>query len=451
MNIKTKLSIQFTLIVTGVLFFSSLLVYYFSFTSQLNKFRDTLVETARNTASLMMNVTEINTDLLKKIHQSTIQLQDEEIVMTDANLNKIYSNNARYLSDITLKENSQERYLSFFSLGGKDGVCYKQTFNGQEYMVFVMAFDKSRVEYISELRRILLWSFLLGIVLSVLSSYIFSQRAMKPILKIIKSAKEINSMKLGNRVDEGNRKDEIAQLAITFNEMLTNLEIAFRSQQEFVSNASHELRTPVSVMISESEYLLSHDRTKEEYINHISELISDLKKLNSLLNSLLDLAQINRDKPVLFEKVRIDEIVFNAIFEVKNRYIGRKIVPRIVYPENGADLLVYGDTGLLEIVFENLLDNACKFSNEDVVVGFDIDDDKIAVNVSDRGIGIPSDELEKIYNPFTRASNVKYIGGFGIGLSLVNGILKLHKADFHITSRENEGTDIKLVFRRVTV
>jgi len=450
MNIKTKLSIQFTLIVTGVLFFSSLLVYYFSFTSQLNKFRDTLVETARNTASLMMNVTEINTDLLKKIHQSTIQLQEEEIVMTDANLNKIYSNNARYLSDITLRENSQERYLSFFSLGGKDGVCYKQIFNGEEYMVFVMAYDKSRVEYISELRRILLWSFLSGIVLSVMSSYIFSQRAMKPILKIIKSAKEINSMKLGNRVDEGNRKDEIAQLAITFNEMLTNLEIAFRSQQEFVSNASHELRTPVSVMISESEYLLSHDRTRQEYINHISELITDLKKLNALLNSLLDLAQINRDKPVLFEKVRIDEIVFNAIFEVKNRYIGRKIVPRIVYPENGADLIVSGDTGLLEIVFENILDNACKFSNEDVYVGFDIDDEKIAISVSDKGIGIPSDELEKIYNPFTRASNVKYIGGFGIGLSLVNGILKLHKADFHVTSRENEGTDIEIVFRRVT-
>jgi two-component system, OmpR family, sensor histidine kinase ArlS len=448
MNIKTKLSIQFTIIVTGVLFFSSILVLYFSYTSQINKFRDTLVETARSTASLMMNVTEINSDLLKKIHQSTIQLQEEEIVMTDANLNKIYSNNARYLSDITLKANSKERYLSFFTLGGKDGVCYKQTFNGSEYMVFVMAYDKSRVEYLSELRRILLWSFLLGILLSVLSSYLFSQRATKPILKIIKNVKEINSMKLGNRLDEGNRKDEIAQLAITFNEMLTNLEIAFRNQQDFVSNASHELRTPVSVMVSESEYLLSHDRTKAEYVKHISGVISDLKKLNALLNSLLDLAQINKNKAVVFENVRIDEIVFNAIFEVKNRYIGRKIVPRIVYPEDGSDLLVYGNTGLLEIVFENLLDNACKFSNDEVFVDFEIDDEQIGIMVTDSGIGIPSAEIEKIYNPFTRASNVKYIGGFGIGLSLVNGILKLHKANLTVQSHENEGTTIDIVFSR---
>jgi signal transduction histidine kinase len=448
MNIKTKLSVQFTFIVTGVLFFTSVLVYYFSYTSQVNKFRDSLLESARNTANLMMNVTEINSDLLKKIHQSTIQLQDEEIVMTDANLNKIYSNNARYLSDITIKENSQERYLSFFSLGGKDGVCYKQTYNGSEYCVFVMARDKSRVEDLAELRRILLWSFLSGIVLSILSSYLFSQRATKPILKIIKSVKEINSMKLATRVDEGNRKDEIAQLAITFNEMLTNLEIAFRNQTDFVSNASHELRTPVSVMISESEYLLSHDRKKDEYVKHITEVISDLKKLNALLNSLLDLAQINRDKPVVFENVRIDEIVFNAIFEVKNRYSGRRIVPKIVYPESGEDLLVKGDAGLLEIVFENLLDNACKFSNEDIHVDFEIDNETILITVSDRGIGIPSEELEKIYNPFTRASNVKYIGGFGIGMSLVKGILKLHNASVNIQSRENEGTRISILFKR---
>ena len=149
-----------------------------------------------------------------------------------------------------------------------------------------MAFDKSRTENLSELRKILFWSILFSVWLSVLLSYLFSKKAIKPISQIIKSVKEINSLRLSNRLDEGNRKDEIDQLAITFNEMLTNLEIAFKNQEDFVSNASHELRTPLTVMIGESDYLLSRERKKEDYINHISGLVNDLKKLNSLLNSL---------------------------------------------------------------------------------------------------------------------------------------------------------------------
>ena len=312
-----------------------------------------------------------------------------------------------------------------------------------------MAFDKSRTENLSELRRILLWSILFSVWLSVLLSYLFSKKAIQPISKIIKSVKNINSLKLNNRLNEGNRKDEIDQLAITFNEMLTNLEIAFKNQEDFVSNASHELRTPLTVMISESDYLLSHKRNEEEYIDHISGLVKDLKKLNALLNSLLELAQINRDKNIPFSSVRIDEIIFNAIHQVKTKYPGRKIIPKIQYPENENDLLVNGNSGLLEIAFKNLLDNACKFSNEDVTIEFQIIDKYIKIIISDKGIGIPSKEIDNIYKPFKRASNVKFNGGFGIGLSLVNKIIELHDAKLKVFSTENEGTRFEILFKKV--
>ena len=92
--------------------------------------------------------------------------------------------------------------------------------------------------------------------LSVLLSYLFSGKAIQPISRIIKSLKSINSLRISNRLDEGNRKDEIDQLAITFNEMLANLEISFKNQEDFVSNASHELRTPLTVMIIESRLFI---------------------------------------------------------------------------------------------------------------------------------------------------------------------------------------------------
>ena len=451
MNIKTRLSFQFTLIVAGILLFFSVLVYYFSYSSQLAKFRENLLDSAKNTAILLINVAEVDSSLLKKIHQSTISWEREEIALTDSSFNLIYSNKIQYLSEEVIRINSDNGDLKFFSIAEKDGVYYKHQVKNQTYNVFVMAFDNSRVENLSELRKILLWSILFSIWLSVLLSYLFSKNAIHPISKIIKSVKTINSSRLSNRLNEGNRKDEIDQLAITFNEMLTNLEIVFKNQEDFVSNASHELRTPLTVMIGESDYLLSREQKPEEYINHISGLVTDLKKLNSLLNSLLELAQINRDNNIQLSGVRIDEIIFTAIHQIKIKYPGRKIIPKIQYPDNENDLLIDGNSGLLTIAFKNLIDNACKFSDEDVIIEFLIMDKFIKVIISDKGIGIPSNELENIYEPFKRATNVKFKGGFGIGLSLVAKIIELHGAALETYSVENEGTRFELLFNRVNL
>lgn len=449
MNIKIRLSFQFTLIVTGILLFFSILVYYFSYSSQLIKFREDLLASAKNTAILLINVTEVDSSLLKKIHQSTVSWKREEIALTDSAFNLIYSNNIQYLTDSIMKIYSDKDNINFFSVGEMDGVWYKHNFNNRTYNVFVMAFDDIRPENLSELWKILLWSILFSVWLSVLLSYFFSKKAIKPISRIIKSVKNINSLRLNSRLNEGNRKDEIDQLAITFNEMLTILEIAFKNQEDFVSNASHELRTPLTVMISESDYLLTHVQTQEAYISHILKLVDDLKKLNALLNSLLELAQITSDKNIPLQSARIDEIIFNAIQKVMNKFQGRKIIPKIQYPENGNELLINGNTGLLEIAFKNLLDNACKFSNDDIEIEFLISDKVIKIIISDKGIGIPSSEVGSIYSPFKRASNVKFYSGYGVGLSLVNKIMELHGAPLKVYSKENEGTRFEILFKRL--
>jgi signal transduction histidine kinase len=448
MKIKTRLSLQFTLIVAGILLFFSLLVYYFSYSSQHAKFGQNLLDSAKNTATLLINVAEVDSSLLKKIQQSTISWEKEELAITDSAFNLLYSNDIQYLSNNATLKNSANGNLNYFSIARKDGVYYKHIYDNCIYHVFIMAYDKSRAENLTGLRKILFWSILFSVWLAVLLSYLFSKRAIKPISHIIKNVKEINSLKLNNRLDEGNKKDEIDQLAITFNEMLTNLEIAFKNQEDFVSNASHELRTPLTVMIGESDYFISRERKQEEYINHISGLVSDLKNLNTLINSLLELAQINKDKSIVFMNVRIDEIVFNAIHQVKTKYQRRKIVPKIKYPENGNELLIKGNPGMLEIAFKNLFDNACKFSNDDVDVEFIFSDKFINILVSDKGIGIPPNEIKSVYRPFKRASNVKFIGGFGIGLSLVTKILELHEATLKVNSKENEGTRFELCFKR---
>jgi signal transduction histidine kinase len=448
MNIKLKLSLQFTLIVTGILLFFSLLVYYFSYTSQLSKFRQNLLDSAKNTATLFTDVAEVDSTLLKKIQQSTISREREELALTDSTFKLIYGNNIHYLIDSARSANYVKSYVRFFSIKEKDGVFYNHNYENKHYYVYAMAYDRSRLENLTELRKVLLWSILFSTSLSILLSYLFARRAIKPVMQIIRSVKEINSQKLSNRLPVGNKRDELAQLSMTFNQMLSDLEIAFKNQEDFVSNASHELRTPLTVMIGESDYVLSHKREDHDYLKYISDTNTDLKKLNELLNNLLELAQIGRNTTIPLSKVRIDEVIYNSITRVKAKYPGRKIIPKILYPESENDLIVNGNEGLLTIAFQNLLDNACKFSGDDIIVEFLITDNFIKINISDTGIGIPTNELENIYRPFSRASNVKFIGGFGIGLSLVNKIMELHQAAIDIKSKVNEGTMIEVLFRR---
>ncbi|MFA5327600.1 MAG: HAMP domain-containing sensor histidine kinase [Prolixibacteraceae bacterium] len=450
MNIKTRLSVEFSLLVFGILIFFSVLVYYFSYSSQRAKFRESLMQMAENTAILLINVEEVDSTLLKIIHQTTRSFEQEEIAITDEENTIIYSNKLLDLSPEILRGNTKLPNPYYFSIGEKDGVIYEHKTDSQLHRVFVLAYDQYRHENLSDLRNILLWSILFSVWLSVTASYFFSKRAIKPISEIIAKVKEINSSKLNSRLYEGNRKDEIEQLAITFNEMLSDLELVFKSQDEFVSNASHELRTPLAIMIAESDYILSRLRNPEEYARHISGLTDDLRKLNQLINSLLELAHLNRDNSIHQSVIRVDELIFNSIQDIKTKYPGRKILPKIEYSENEQDLFITGNAGLLEIAFKNLIDNACKFSNDDVHIAVSFTDEQVIVAFSDRGIGIPDSEIKRIFKAFNRGTNAKFIGGFGIGLSLVAKIVELHHAEFNVSSVENKGTSTELKFKKAT-
>lgn len=450
MNIKTKLSFHFTLIVASVLLIFSTLTYFFIFNSQQSKFRGYLLEKATNTAILLVDVAEVDSTLLKKIHQSTILWEDEEIVVTNTAYSVKYSNNVKSLTNEVIRNHTPNSELNYFTIDHKDGVAYKHILKDRIYYVYVIAFDRRRAENLSELREILFWSSLFSIWLTVLFSYLFAKNSMLPISEIIKNVKKINSSSLSSRLDEGNKKDEIAQLAITFNELLANLEIVFKSQDEFVSNASHELRTPLTVMIGETDYLLKEQRTPDEYLSHLKNLTNDLRGFNTLINSLLELAQINSDNAIQFSPVRVDEIIHNAIHQLKPKYQDQKIILKMTYPDNENDLLIKGNSGLLNIALKNLIDNACKFSSKNVIIELLLFETEIKVFISDQGIGIPTIDRDNIFKPFSRASNVKFKSGFGIGLPLVSKIIELHNGSITFSSEENRGTTFELTFGKLS-
>jgi signal transduction histidine kinase len=270
---------------------------------------------------------------------------------------------------------------------------------------------------------------------------------MKPISRIVSEVKEISHTRLNRRLKEGKGKDEIEQLAVTFNRMLSQLEQVFRSQDQFVSNASHELRTPLAVMMAESDYILNRESSREDLIAHISGINKDLQKLNHMITGLLELTWLEKGEAIRFTRIRGDELLLDAIQQIRGKFPDRKVKPTIEYSENENDLMIRGNQGLLLTVFLNLLENAFKFSTDDVSVKLALFAEGMTITISDQGIGIPEEEIQEIFKPFIRGSNVRHIPGSGIGLSIVYRIVQLHGGDLKITSSAGKGTAVELIFK----
>ncbi len=289
---------------------------------------------------------------------------------------------------------------------------------------------------------------MIGVVIAYTAGLFFSRHAFKPVRDLIDRVKTISVENLHLRLDNPSGEDEIAELTGTFNEMLSRLETAFETQNNFVSNASHELRTPLTTIYGEAELALSRQRTHEEYIQSLSIIVNQSEKLQRLTDSLLNLAQTGFDgKKQNFKRVRMDEL----IMDVKNTL--NKIIPEnkifIDFEHlsaNENNNIVNGNVQLLKLGLTNVMENACKYSNNNkVAVKLLQVEQTLQVVIIDKGIGIPESEIKHIYDPFFRASNTGKYQGYGIGLPLTRNIFRIHKGSIFVHSSTGVGTTVTLV------
>jgi signal transduction histidine kinase len=256
---------------------------------------------------------------------------------------------------------------------------------------------------------------------------------------------KITIASLNMRVNEGNGTDEIAQLSITFNKMLERLESAFEMQRSFVSNASHELRTPLTSITGQIEVSLMNPRTHEEYKAILESVLEDIKNLNSLSNGLLDLAKASSDiSAIALHKLRIDEILWETSAELIERKKDYKISIEFTQPiDDENELIILGNHHLLKTAIVNLMDNACKYSpDRSVEIYLSVKARDIVVEFKDKGMGIDTADLDKIFHPFFRASNAKNISGNGLGLTLTDKIVRIHRGAITIESQLQKGTKV---------
>ncbi|MDD4690508.1 MAG: ATP-binding protein [Eubacteriales bacterium] len=289
------------------------------------------------------------------------------------------------------------------------------------------------------------------ILIASIGGYLIIKRAFVPVNKITDTAQTIiRSDDLSKRIDIGDGKDEISNLANTFDEMLDHIENAFEREKQFTSDASHELRTPVSVILSECEYMSECAKTDEEYKESAESVKIQAEKMAKLISQLLMISRMDRKSLQLnFEKTDISELLNFVCDEQEN--IREKNVRLIREIDDG--ITAQADRFMIARLFMNLISNAYQYigDGDEIRVSLKEAEDKIIATVWDNGKGIAKEDIDKIWERFYQADASRIDnkdGSAGLGLSMVKWIAQVHNGDAYVQSELGVGSEFKFVMNK---
>lgn len=320
--------------------------------------------------------------------------------------------------------------------------------DGEVVNVQVMESMAESENRLSVLRSVLFGVTLIALIPVLLSSRMLADRMLKPISSMIGTMKEILSSGQFKRLSlRGPSRDELNEMGETFNRMMDMLESSFERQERFVSDASHELKTPLTIIESYASLLQRRGREKAEIFDEAVEaILSESVRMREMTETLLLLARKPEQWKVEREEIDMVRVAEESVRAFSNAY------HRGIELKADTPVLQVTDRSKLKQLLFILLDNARKYSEQDITVEVGADDAKQWITVSDRGIGIPGDELEKVFDRFYRIDPARTrnsgIGGSGLGLSLAKDLAGAIGARIELDSMEGKGTNASIIFTR---
>jgi two-component system sensor histidine kinase ArlS len=446
MKVRTRLTILFTFITAAILMVYATVIFYSAKENREKEFYALLEKEAITKANIFLNAS-VDAKTLQDIYRSNREILNEvEVAIFNQDFELLYHDAV----DIDFVKETDEMLNTIFQSGfvrfyqeSWQVIGLKYNYEGNTYILTAAALDEYGYNKLSNLLKSSLGMFFISVLLIFIMGRYFSMKAFEPVRQMTNKVKQITATNLDLRLSSNETKDELAELVSTFNKMLDRLESSFDAQKQFVSNISHELRTPIAAIITELELASQKDRTIPEYKEVIQNALNDTKKLVRLTNSLLDLAKASYDSSeISFRPVRIDEILLDArqlVLQANKEY---RIDIRFEGDLNeDQEFSVKGNEYLLKTAFFNLLENGCKYSRDhQCSVSISFPEKVIVLKFSDKGIGIPEEETDHIFKPFFRGSNQEYSEGSGIGLALVLKIIELHKGNIKVHSIPGKGS-----------
>jgi heavy metal sensor kinase len=333
--------------------------------------------------------------------------------------------------------------------GGKDGyrvLAQRLSLSGRSYTIIVLQSLHPQKEMMEDIRNTFLLAIPIALLLASFGGYFLAQKSLSPIAAMVSQARGMGAANLHRRLSVANERDELGQLAKTFNQLLERLEASFEQQRRFMADASHELRTPVAILQGEAEVTLSQpERSPGEYRETLSILREESQRLAHIIDDLFTLARADAGQYRLtLRDAYLDELASEALVRARSLALSKRIVLQPAIEEN---LPIQADEALLGRMLLNLLDNAIKYSPSGSTVTLTCrrDAGRYLLSVSDNGPGIPSELQPRIFERFFRADKARSrsdgeTGGAGLGLSIARWIVEAHQGHLELTRSDTTGS-----------
>jgi heavy metal sensor kinase len=295
---------------------------------------------------------------------------------------------------------------------------------------------------IRHMRNIILFGLPAALILATIGGFILVRKSLDPMVMISEQAEHISVKNLSERLKISTPDDELGRLAGVFNALLSRLDTSFGVMREFMADASHELRTPLTIILGEAEVSLSHDHTAGEYRQSLGIIRDQSKRMARIVSDMLALARADAGE----QHLRMEELYLNDLVEETCQAAHALTEPkdiRLTY-EASEDILLQGNEELLRRMIVNLVDNAIRYTlpHGSVSVKLISNHSSARLIVSDTGIGIPPESVNRVFDRFYRVddSRTRANGGSGLGLSIVKLAVESHHGDIALTSEPSRGT-----------
>lgn len=405
----------------------------------------------------------------QKPDASTAKLQEETAEEYDLEHSgaylQIYSGNGRWIYRspflvanplATFEPGAVEkRFFEDRQLGGQPlrFIVDKLEVNDQVYTVETGLLIDDVVGTLSAFRAYLLMFAPLVLTVAAGGGYWLNRKALSPVDALVRTARLISGTNLSGRLEKVNTGDELQRLSDTLNEMLDRIETAFLRITQFTADASHELRTPISLVRTEAELALRRSRSEVEYQEALRHILLEAERTTSLIEHLLALARADSGGEVL----HLDEVDLHKMLAVvsegwkrvaaeSNLQFTASIAPK--------ELFVLGDQAALRRVVDILLDNAFKYTPSPGTVNLSLiqDGEYAVIDVQDSGVGIAVNEQDRIFERFYRVDKARSraFGGAGLGLAIARWIVSQHNGSITIESNLGQGSIFRLRLSRIT-
>ncbi|MFD1849767.1 sensor histidine kinase [Oceanobacillus bengalensis] len=332
----------------------------------------------------------------------------------------------------------QETFVTgFFANELKNTIGVPLTHNGKNYALFLRPDIKL---LFNEMHILFGWLLALTIALSIFIVIFSTKYFLKPISKLTTATKSLSNGDFNVELDI-KRHDELGELSMNFLRMARRLEKTDEMRKEFISNISHDIRSPLSNIKGYTNLLENENLSAEERADHISIINGEINRLSSLTKQLLLLASLDRNEDIMKKSPfnlgkQMKELVRNYQWLISEE--------GIMLSYSLPDIEITGDPSLLHTIWDNLLTNAIKYSKPGGTIEISIEErgKSVFITFEDTGIGLKQTDIERIFDRFYRVDTARsqVVEGTGLGLSIVASIVRLHAGKIHVNSKENEGT-----------